>query len=132
MLDLICIIAKFLDPVVQGIPVHAYFGSLTDFLLEHPVGAVLLKIEDGRLTVDLIFQESSIRCAGDYLKMIEDALMNGITLENGETLTFTFEKNTYLFNDPLNHLDYHSSTYLISQPKPEALELKAQYREEGD
>lgn len=132
MLDALSIIAKFLDSRVNGLPVHAYFGPLSDFIFDHPVGALLLRIEEGRLTVELVFRDSPQRCAGDYLKMVEDALAEGVPMDAGETLTFTFERNIYLFTDRIGNLDYHASTYLITQPKPAPLDLKPEYKQKKE
>lgn len=130
MLDLLCIIAKYLEPHVHGLSVSVYVGKIEDFVLDHSIGAFLLSEETGRLTVHLVFRDSSVRVAGEYLEFVRHALAGGVPMDDGTLQTFTFERNHFVMTDRIEQKDIHAATYLIDQREAKSLELKAEYTSE--
>ncbi len=117
MESILLLIAQFLTPVVKGLDVVPFDGDPRDYEFTHPVGVVLLKLdEENRLTVSLPFRTSAIRVAGDYLDLIQRALAQGIPLHESPTIQFTFERNHYAGFDKARDINFHASTYLVLPP----------------
>jgi hypothetical protein len=118
--SLIFLIAQFLMPHAMGLDVVPFQGDIRVYEFNHRIGIFLIRLDGGRLVVNLPFRSLGNHVAAVYMDALAQALAQGITLPDDEgRLVFTLEKNAQSFR-AADKIDIHVATYGMELVAPPA------------